>query len=155
ATAADETSVIPSGWSPKAATFADIVGVPATIAEPDPIVMRPIDDDRADITEDDRVLLVIEDDLSFARIMLQIGREKGFKVIVAPRGDPGLALAGRYVPDAITLDIKLPGLDGLTLLDRLKRSPTTRHIPVHVISIDEVSRRGAALGPSPISKSRS
>src|SRR6185503_20128389 len=95
---------------------------------------------------DDRVLLVIEDDLAFARIMLQMGREKGFKVIVATRGDTGLTLASKYQPDAITLDVKLPGLDGLTLLDRLKRSPTTRHIPVHVISVDEVSRRGAALG---------
>ncbi|HEY5448282.1 MAG TPA: response regulator, partial [Polyangia bacterium] len=118
----------------------------STIAEPDPIVSRPIEDDRAAIGEDDRVLLVIEDDVSFARIMLQIGREKGFKVLVATRGDTGLALANKYQPDAITLDIKLPGLDGLTLLDRLKRNPTTRHIPVHVISIDEVSRRGAALG---------
>jgi len=148
AAAAEEISAIGTGWAPKVTTFAEIVGVPAmaTIAEPDPIVTRPIDDDRADIEEADRVLLVIEDDVSFARIMLQIGREKGFKVIVATRGDTGLALTGRYVPDAITLDIKLPGLDGLTLLDRLKRSPTTRHIPVHVISIDEVSRRGAALG---------
>src|SRR5262249_33218943 len=141
----DEIAAVVSGWAPPA-SFASVVGTPATIAEPDPIVTRPIDDDRASIGEDDRVLLVIEDDVSFARIMLQIGREKGFKVIVATRGDTGLALAGKYQPDAITLDIKLPGLDGLTLLDRLKRSPTTRHIPVHVISIDEMSRRGAALG---------
>jgi HAMP domain-containing protein/signal transduction histidine kinase/CheY-like chemotaxis protein len=145
--AADETTATSGGWvPPNMTTFANIVGTPAAIAEPDPIVTRPIEDDRASIEEGDRVLLVVEDDLSFARIMLQIGREKGFKVVVATRGDTGLALAGKYQPDAITLDIKLPGLDGLTLLDRLKRSPTTRHIPVHVISIDEASRRGAALG---------
>jgi CheY-like chemotaxis protein len=107
---------------------------------------RPIDDDRADIKQGDRVLLIVEDDITFARIMLQMAHDKGFKVIVAARGDVGLTLANKYRPDAITLDIKLPGLDGWTLLDRLKRSPTTRHIPVHVISIDEMSRRGAALG---------
>jgi signal transduction histidine kinase/CheY-like chemotaxis protein len=146
APAADEMPAGAEDWAHATAAFANVIGTPATIAEPDPIVSRPIDDDRANIEEDDRVLLVIEDDLSFARIMLQMGREKGFKVIVATRGDTGLALANKYAPDAITLDIKLPGLDGLTLLDRLKRSPTTRHIPVHVISIDEMSRRGAALG---------
>ena len=126
-------------------SFAQVVSVPA-LAEPDPIVTRPIDDDRADIAQGDRVLLIVEDDITFARIMLQMAHEKGFKVIVATRGDIGLTLANKYRPDAITLDIKLPGLDGWTVLDRLKRSPTTRHIPVHVISIDEMSRRGAALG---------
>jgi CheY-like chemotaxis protein len=141
----DEALAAAREWAPSPARFAEVVSA-STIAEPDPIVSRPIEDDRAAIGEDDRVLLVIEDDVSFARIMLQIGREKGFKVLVATRGDTGLALANKYQPDAITLDIKLPGLDGLTLLDRLKRNPTTRHIPVHVISIDEVSRRGAALG---------
>jgi signal transduction histidine kinase/CheY-like chemotaxis protein/HAMP domain-containing protein len=147
ATAPDETASMPEDWLPSPAVpFPTVVGTPAALAEPDPIVSRPIDDDRGAIEENDRVLLVVEDDVSFARIMLQMGREKGFKVIVATRGDAGLALANKYAPDAITLDIKLPGLDGLTLLDRIKRNPATRHIPVHVISIDEVSRRGAALG---------
>jgi CheY-like chemotaxis protein len=109
-------------------------------------VTRPIGDDRADIHEGDRVLLIIEDDLPFARIMLQMAHDKGFKVIAAARGDIGLALANQYRPDAITLDIQLPGVDGWTVLDRLKRSPSTRHIPVHVISVDEMNRRGAALG---------
>ncbi|HXU05818.1 MAG TPA: response regulator, partial [Polyangia bacterium] len=142
----DDVLAAVRAWAPPPPRFVEVAGATSTIAEPDPIVSRPIEDDRASIEEDDRVLLVVEDDLSFARIMLQIGREKGFKVLVATRGDTGLALANKYQPDAITLDIKLPGLDGLTLLDRLKRNPTTRHIPVHVISIDEVSRRGAALG---------
>ncbi len=99
-----------------------MVSVPA-LAEPDPIVTRPIDDDRDDIAQGDRVLLIIEDDLKFARIMLQMAHDKGFKVIVATRGDVGLALANEYRPDAITLDIQLPGLDGWTVLDRLKRNP--------------------------------
>jgi CheY-like chemotaxis protein len=145
AAVADEATAV-QDWARMPPSFASVVGTPPALAEPDPIVTRPIDDDRASIDADDRVLLVIEDDVSFARIMLQMGREKGYKVIVATRGDTGLALAGRFVPDAITLDVKLPGLDGLTLLDRLKRNPATRHIPVHVISVDEVSRRGAALG---------
>jgi signal transduction histidine kinase/CheY-like chemotaxis protein len=142
----DESTVTASTWGHGPAAFTNLAGTPPALSEPDPIVTRPIDDDRGNLSEDDRVLLVIEDDVAFARIMLQMGREKGFKVIVATRGDTGLALANKYQPDAITLDIKLPGLDGLTLLDRLKRTPSTRHIPVHVISIDEVSRRGAALG---------
>jgi CheY-like chemotaxis protein len=142
--AADDTGVA-SEWTPRGSSFAQVVSVPA-LAEPDPIVTRPIDDDRADIKQGDRVLLIVEDDITFARIMLQMAHDNGFKVIVAARGDVGLTMANKYRPDAITLDIKLPGLDGWTLLDRLKRSPTTRHIPVHVISIDEMSRRGAALG---------
>jgi HAMP domain-containing protein/signal transduction histidine kinase/CheY-like chemotaxis protein len=143
--AAAVEDVTGGAWAPRPTSFAEVVSIPA-LAEPDPIVTRPIDDDRADIQQGDRVLLVVEDDVSFARIMAQMAHDKGFKVIVATRGDTGLTLANKYRPDAITLDVKLPGLDGWTLLNRLKRSPTTRHIPVHVISIDEMSRRGAALG---------
>ncbi|RYZ33911.1 MAG: response regulator, partial [Myxococcaceae bacterium] len=94
-----------------------------------------VEDDREHIREGDRTLLIIEDDLKFARIMVQMAREKGFKALVATRGDSGLAMAHEYQPDAITLDIQLPVVDGWSVLDRLKRNPRTRHIPVHIISV--------------------
>ncbi|HEY6907885.1 MAG TPA: response regulator, partial [Myxococcales bacterium] len=113
---------------------------------PDEVVSRPIEDDREHLREGDRVILIIEDDLKFARIMLGMAREKGFKAVVATRGDTGLALANELLPAAITLDIQLPVVDGWSILDRLKRNPRTRHIPVHMISIVERSKRGAAMG---------
>jgi CheY-like chemotaxis protein len=112
----------------------------------DAIVARAIEDDREHLREGDRVLLVIEDDLKFARIMLSMAREKGFKVVVATRGDTGIALANELTPDAITLDIQLPVVDGWAVLDRLKRNPRTRHIPVHVISVVDRTQRGAVVG---------
>ena len=93
-----------------------------------------VEDDRELIDEGDRVVLIVEDDPSFARTELAIARERGFKGLVALRGDVGLALAREFRPDAIVLDMTLPGLDGWTVLDRLKRHPATRHIPVHIVS---------------------
>src|SRR6185312_5561589 len=90
--------------------------------------------------------LVIEDDVKFSRILMQMARDSGFKVVVATRGDIGLSLANELQPDAITLDIQLPVVDGWKVLDRLKRNPRTRHIPVHVISVVDAKRRGANLG---------
>jgi HAMP domain-containing protein/CheY-like chemotaxis protein/signal transduction histidine kinase len=106
-----------------------------------------VEDDRGSIRPGDRTLLVVEDDIVFARILLGLAREMGFKGLVALRGDTGLALARQYRPDAITLDIGLPVIDGWNLLDRLKHDPRTRHIPVHIISAsDEESSRGLKLG---------
>src|SRR5207248_1867211 len=113
---------------------------------PEELVVRTVEDDRDHLREGDRVLLIIEDDVKFARIMLGMAREKGFKAVVATRGDTGLALANELLPAAITLDIQLPVVDGWSILDRLKRNPRTRHIPVHVISIVEKSQKGAAMG---------
>jgi CheY-like chemotaxis protein len=96
---------------------------------------NPLNDDRDSITESDRVLLIIEDDVNFARILIDTVRQKGFKAIVALTGDVGLAMTRHYLPDAITLDLQLPVLDGWTVLDQIKRDPTTRHIPVEVISV--------------------
>jgi len=98
------------------------------------LVMEEVSDDRESIEQGDRVVLIVEDDPDFARTELAIARERGFKGLVALRGDTGLALAREFRPDAIVLDMSLPVLDGWTVLDRLKRHPATRHIPVHIVS---------------------
>jgi signal transduction histidine kinase/HAMP domain-containing protein/DNA-binding response OmpR family regulator len=114
--------------------------------EPDPILLHPVEDDRERLREGDRVLLIIEDDIKFARIMVNLARERGFKAVVATRGDTGLSLANELQPAAITLDLQLPVLDGWSVLGRLKKNPRTRHIPVHVISVVEKEDRSAVLG---------
>jgi CheY-like chemotaxis protein len=92
------------------------------------------------------VLLIVEDDITFARILLDLAHDKSLKVLVALRGSTALSLAREFKPGAITLDINLPDMAGWTILDRLKHDPATRHIPVHVISGDENRRKGLALG---------
>jgi len=103
-------------------------------------------DDRETLEQTDRLLLIVEDDKTFAGILLETAREKGFKGIIAQSGDTALALARQYKPDAITLDIVLPDLDGWTVLDRLKLDPETRHIPVHIITVEEQRERGLQRG---------
>ncbi|MGZ7080926.1 MAG: response regulator, partial [Thermoanaerobaculia bacterium] len=92
------------------------------------------EDDRATIEPGDRVVLIVENEPTFAKILLEMAREKTFKGLVALDGDAGLQIAHAFHPDAITLDIDMPGIDGWAVLDRLKHHPETRHIPVHIIS---------------------
>ncbi len=99
--------------------------------------MVEVPDDRDDINPGDRVVLIVEDDVLFAQVLLDIARVKGFKGLVAVQGDAALTLARRYKLDAITLDIRLPDRDGWTVFDRLKRDPKTSHIPIHVITADD------------------
>jgi len=121
--------------------------VPAGQIEAERLVMQSVlEDDRSNLEPGDRTLLIIEDDLTFAKILMEMARERGFKVLVAARGDAGLALARQYTPSAITLDIELPGMDGWSVLDRLKHTKTTRHIPVHIISVAEEKQRGLKMG---------
>ncbi|MBI3598401.1 MAG: response regulator, partial [Nitrospirae bacterium] len=103
-------------------------------------------DDRMAVQPGEKSLLIIEDDLKFARILLDLAREKGFHGIVATRGADALALAERLTPSAITLDIHLPDMDGWVILDSLKHNEATRHIPVHIISVEEERERGLKLG---------
>ncbi|HEY8144785.1 MAG TPA: response regulator, partial [Kofleriaceae bacterium] len=103
-------------------------------------------DDREHITPDDRVLLVVEDDVPFAKILLDAGRQSEFKVVIAPTGDHALSMVRRYRPAAITLDLKLPDMDGWAVLDRLKHDETTRHIPTSIISVEEARGRALRMG---------
>jgi HAMP domain-containing protein/signal transduction histidine kinase/CheY-like chemotaxis protein len=105
-----------------------------------------IDDDRHLIQPGDSVLLIVEDDVTFARILVDLAHDRGIRALVALRGATALPLAREFNPGAITLDITLPDMAGWTILDRLKHDPSTRHIPVHVITGDEDRRRGLALG---------
>ena len=92
------------------------------------------------------MLLIIEDDAIFARILLGLARDRGFKAVVALSGAEGFAFAKKYLPDAITLDIGLPDVDGWKLLAEIKHEPSTSNIPVHVISGEEQWQRALDAG---------
>ncbi|HEX9825520.1 MAG TPA: response regulator, partial [Flavobacteriaceae bacterium] len=98
-----------------------------------------LEDDRDTITKGDKTVLVIEDDLQFAAILLKQANKKGFKCLSAATGEDGLALALKYIPNAIILDMDLPGIDGHNVLCELKANLVVRHIPVHIISVSERS----------------
>ena len=123
-------------------TTVDISPLPKVLVS----LPNDIPDDREIIQPGDRILLIIEDDDKFARILLDMSREQSFKTIVALQSKQGLALAQELKPDAIMLDIHMPEMDGWTVLDRLKHKPDTRHIPVHILSVDERQQRGLQLG---------
>ncbi len=106
-----------------------------------------VEDDRNQIEEGDPVLLIFEDDPHYARILLGLARDKGFKGIVATKGALGLSLARQFHPVAISLDIALPDMLGWTVLNQLKLDPSTRHIPVQIITVVEEERHhGLAHG---------
>ncbi|MBY3444747.1 HAMP domain-containing protein [Rhizobium leguminosarum] len=105
-----------------------------------------VEDDRHQIAAGDSVLLVVEDDAHYARVLVDLARDNGFKVLVAMRGSDALALAQDYRPAAISLDIFLPDMLGWTVLSQLKQNPQTRHIPVQIISLDEDRQHGLTRG---------
>jgi signal transduction histidine kinase/CheY-like chemotaxis protein/HAMP domain-containing protein len=110
------------------------------------LVASELTDDRQNIQPGDRVLLIIEDDVKFGRILLDLAHDRGFKAVVSATGSGALPLVRRFNPCVITLDINLPDMDGWRLLDILKRSAETRHIPIHIISVDDPRERGLQMG---------
>jgi HAMP domain-containing protein/signal transduction histidine kinase/DNA-binding response OmpR family regulator len=105
-----------------------------------------IPDDRNNVSPDDCTALIVEDDPHYARVLLAVARDKGFKGLVATRGGEAIALARQYRPTVITLDIFLPDMLGWTVLSKLKLAPETRHIPVQILTIEEERRHGLSHG---------
>ena len=105
-----------------------------------------IDDDFDIIVDSDEVILVIEDDPTFAKILYKQCNERGFKCVASPTGEYGIVIADKITPHAIILDIKLPGINGWRVLDLLKENPNTRHIPVHIMSGDNETIAASSKG---------
>jgi CheY-like chemotaxis protein/signal transduction histidine kinase len=108
--------------------------------------VEAVPDDRQNIEPGDAVLLIVEDDPHYARIIADLAHDQGLKVLVAMRGAEALALAREYQPTAVSLDVFLPDMLGWTVLSQLKQDPATRHIPVQVVTLDEDRQHGLARG---------
>ncbi len=108
--------------------------------------VEQIADDRNNLQPDDAILLIVEDDPHYARMLCDLSRDKGFKVLVALRGTEALALAREFHPTAVSLDVFLPDMLGWTVLNHLKQDPATRHIPVQMLTLDEDRHHGLARG---------
>jgi HAMP domain-containing protein/signal transduction histidine kinase/CheY-like chemotaxis protein len=132
--AAGQLPIIPS-FTPASEPF-----VESTVA------IDEVGDDRNKIQSGDRVMLIVDNDEGFARILLDLAREKGFKGLVTSSGAATPALIREYKPDVVTLDIRLPDISGYRVLDRVKNDPSMRHVPVYIISTDEQGASGLQMG---------
>jgi CheY-like chemotaxis protein/signal transduction histidine kinase len=108
--------------------------------------VEQIRDDRNDLEPGDSILLIVEDDPHYARVLMDLARQKNFKVLMAMRGADALELAKQYQPTAISLDVFLPDMLGWTVLSQLKQNPLTRHIPVQIVTLDEDRQHGLSRG---------
>jgi CheY-like chemotaxis protein/signal transduction histidine kinase/HAMP domain-containing protein len=137
----------PNATQPGTATAMQIATVAASASHVvSERAIEPIPDDRMDVQPGDAILLIVEDDPHYARILVDLARDKGFKALLAMRGDDALNLAKQYQPAAVSLDVFLPDMLGWTVLSQLKQNPLTRHIPVQIVSLDEDRQHGLARG---------
>jgi HAMP domain-containing protein/CheY-like chemotaxis protein/signal transduction histidine kinase len=105
-----------------------------------------VPDDRENLQPEDPILLIVEDDPHYARVLCDLARDKGFKVLVAARGSEALGLVREFHPSAVSLDVFLPDMLGWTVLNHLKQDPATRHIPVQILTMDEDRQHGLSRG---------
>lgn len=108
-------------------------------------IPEEIPDNRSEIKENDRVILIVEDDTVFAKSLIAFANKAGFKAICVVRGDLALTTALKYQPVAILLDIMLPVMDGWQVLESLKTNVDTRHIPVHMMSAENIKKHDSII----------
>nr|WP_250893732.1 response regulator [Croceibacterium selenioxidans] len=149
------TLSIPLAYDPALAPSSAMSPVQPLAAEAPPqgepvqvpkVLPRRLDDDRESLSSDRRILLVVEDDSSFAAIVRDLAHEMSFQCLIAGTAEEALGLARQFKPSAVVLDVGLPDQSGLAVLDRLKRDVSTRHIPVHVVSASDHTQTALSLG---------
>ena len=138
-------SAAPAAFRPPAAPSAPPVSPPGARPPGARPTAAPEPGD-AELMAGGRTILIVEDDPSFAAVLQSLARELDFQSVVATTGDQGVAMAERYRPSAIVLDVGLPDRSGLSVLDTLKHRSTTRHIPVHVVSVSDYTQTALEMG---------
>nr|WP_245283601.1 HAMP domain-containing protein [Bradyrhizobium sp. URHD0069] len=132
--------------APRAASASRYNATPALQVATQEGTIEQLPDDRLNLQPGDAILLIVEDDPHYARVLIDLARDKGFKVLVAARGAEALDLAKQFQPTAVSLDVFLPDMLGWTVLSQLKHNPLTRHIPVQIVTLDEDRQHALARG---------
>ena len=133
--------------SPTASSAKRTVSSPI-LTQTEPLILNPKPEPISDSlrVKSGRIMLIIEDDAEFSKILERLARKRGYDCLIAPSGETGIQYALKYIPSAIILDIGLPGIDGWKVLDELKNNADTRHIPIHIISAFDKKNQGLQRG---------
>jgi CheY-like chemotaxis protein/signal transduction histidine kinase/CHASE3 domain sensor protein len=143
---ANATGVTAPQVAPAASRSQQAAPTPAPTQAPRPAAVAAFPDDRDGLTPGKRCVLVVEDDPAFARILFDLAHELGYDCLVAQQAFEGVALARQHIPDAALLDVRLPDDTGLSVLQQLKEAPATRHIPVHMMSAEDMGDTALQMG---------
>ncbi|PYU06101.1 MAG: hybrid sensor histidine kinase/response regulator, partial [Acidobacteria bacterium] len=135
----------PTSGSPAHAPILSM-SMPPVIVTPQDRHAERVADDRDRLQSGDSILLIVEDDANYARMLYVLAHDTGFKALVASSGSEALSLVREFQPVAVSLDVYLPDMLGWTVFNHMKLDPTTRHIPVQVLTLDEDRRHGLSRG---------